>query len=292
MGPEHPPLLSILAEGGHRVDAGRKSFDSRNRQQGVPGAKLLGILSPRAGGIGGSPLLRHIAKSERHNTVETILGYELGYKGIFLDKTVFFSLDAYYNQAKDFVTDLLQGVNPDYPFLLPPGFPAGLSDIAKSAAPGLTIVDGKPAIVVSYTNAGKVDERGVEAGFTYYPVNEIHFDGSWTWYDFEVKEQQFGDVLLPNAPKHKFSLGVDYKHPMGIELSLNMRNVQPFHWAAGVFEGDIPAYTLLNCAVGYTVTKNVRVSAAVSNLLDHQVYQIFGGSVIGRQAIGNFTVSF
>jgi outer membrane receptor for ferrienterochelin and colicin len=40
------------------------------------------------------------------------------------------------------------------------------------------------------------------------------------------------------------------------------------------------------------VSKNVRVSAAVSNLLDHQVYQIFGGSVIGRQAIGNFTVSF
>jgi outer membrane receptor protein involved in Fe transport len=107
-----------------------------------------------------------------------------------------------------------------------------------------------------------------------------------------VKEQQFGDVLLPNAPKHKFSLGAGYKHPIGMELSLSMRNVQPFHWAAGVFEGDIPAYTLVNCAVGYQATKNFRVSVVVSNLLDHQVYQIFGGSLIGRQAIGNLTVSF
>ncbi len=238
---------------------------------------------------GTTPIL---ALGNSANRVETILGFELGYKGIFLDNRVFVSLDGYYNQAKDFVTDLLQGVNPAYPFLLPPGFPAGLADIARSAVPGLSIVNGRPAIVVSYTNAGKVDERGVELGFTVYPTNEFHIDGTWTWYDFEVKEQQSGDILLPNAPKHKFSLGANYRSPAGYEISLNGRNVQPFHWAAGVFEGDIPAYTLLNLSAGYQITKNIRLSATVSNLLDHQVYEIFGGSLIGRQAIGNFTITF
>lgn len=238
---------------------------------------------------GATPIL---ARGNSSNRVETILGFEVGYKGIFLDNKIFLSLDGYYNQAKDFVTDLLQGANPAYPFTLPPGFPAGLADLARSAIPGLTIVNGRPAIVVSYTNAGKVDERGVEVGFTVYPMNEVHFDGTWTWYDFEVKEQQLGDILLPNAPKHKFSLGVNYKSPAGYEIGLSGRNVQPFHWAAGIFEGDIPAYTLLNISAGYQITKNVRLAATVSNLLDHQAYQIFGGSVIGRQAIGNFTVTF
>lgn len=232
------------------------------------------------------------ARGNRNLQVEKILGYELGYKGIWADNSLYLSIDAYYNQAKNFVTDLLQGVNPDYPFALPPGFPAGLADLARSNVPGLTTFNNQPAIVVSYTNAGKVDERGVEVGFNYYVTGEVHLDGNWTWYDFEVKEQQSGDVLLPNAPKHKFNLGVTYRGKSGIDFNITGRNVQPFRWAAGVFQGDINPYTLLNVSGGYQLNENFRVSATVSNALDHQVYQLFGGSLIGRQAIGTITATF
>ncbi len=237
---------------------------------------------------GTTPIL---ARGNSNLKVEHVTGYEMGYKGIFLDKKLFLSVDGYYNRAKDFVTDLLQAVNPAYPFQLPPGFPAGLADVARSNVPGLSIVDGRPAIVVSYTNAGKVDERGVEVGTTFYLNDEIHFDGSWTWYDFEVKEQQAGDVLLPNAPKHKFSLGLTYRSS-GFEVSLSGRNIQPFRWAAGIFQGDIQPYTLLNLSAGYQVTPVLRLGGTVSNLLDHEVYQIFGGSLIGRQAIVTATATF
>ena len=107
-----------------------------------------------------------------------------------------------------------------------------------------------------------------------------------------MKEQQAGDILLPNAPKHKFSLGATYRSPVGFEIAINGRNVQAFRWAAGVFQGEIPAYTLLNLATGYQFNQSVRLGASVSNVFDYKAYQIFGGSVIGRQAIGNLTITF
>lgn len=233
-----------------------------------------------------------LARGNSALQVENVNGYEVGYKGIFFDKKVFFTVDGYLNDAKDFITDLLQAVNPAYPFNVPPGFPAGLIDTAKKAIPGLAVVDGKPAIVVSYTNAGKVREKGVEVGVNYYVNDEVLLTGNWTWYDFEVKEQKAGDKLLPNAPKHKFAAGFSWTRPDGIDMSITARNVQPFRWAAGVFEGEIPAYTLVNISGGWRINRNYRIGVTVSNVFDNRVYQLFGGSVIGRQAIATMTATF
>jgi outer membrane receptor protein involved in Fe transport len=203
------------------------------------------------------------------------------------------TIDGYFNRLNDFITDLLQGVNPAYPFNVPPGFPAGLIDFARAQIPGLAIVNGGPAVVVSYSNAGKVDETGTEVAISYYASDHLRFSGNWTWYDFKVKEQQAGDVLLPNAPKHKFGLGAFYSNArIGLEAQMTLRNVQPFRWAAGIFQGEIPAYTLVNLGAAYQFSRNYRIGVTVSNLLDHDVYQLFGGSVIGRQAIGSITATF
>jgi iron complex outermembrane receptor protein len=229
-----------------------------------------------------------LARGNPSLKVEKITGYEVGYKGVFFDKKVFVTIDGYFNQAKDFITDLLQGVNSLYPY----NPPAGLAEYLRTRIPGITVVNGKPAVVVSYTNAGKVDEKGVEVGFNYYVDDEFMINGNWTWYDFKVKEQQAGDILLPNAPKHKFAAGWTWSRPDGIDLSMSARNVQPFRWAAGVFAGDVPAYTIVNGSFGYRISKNYRLGITVNNLFDKKMYQLFGGSVIGRQAIGSITATF
>lgn len=229
-----------------------------------------------------------LARGNPNLKVEKITGYEIGYKGIFFGKKLFVTVDGYFNKAKDFITDLLQGVNPLYPY----NPPAGLAEVLRRSLPGLTIVDGKPAVVISYTNAGKVDETGVEVGFNYYINDEVSINGNWTWYDFKVKEQQVGDILLPNAPKHKFAAGFLWTRPDGIDLSLSARNVQPFTWAAGVFSGPIRAYTIVNGSVAYRLSRNYRLSITVTNMFNNRVYQIFGGSIIGRQAVGTITATF
>lgn len=55
-------------------------------------------------------------------------------------------------------------------------------------------------IVLSYTNVGKVTERGVELGVGYQFTSEVRVDVSFTGFDFEVKSQRAGDQLLPNTP--------------------------------------------------------------------------------------------
>ncbi len=235
-----------------------------------------------------------LARGNSAMKVEKITGYEVGYKGIFFEKKVFVTVDGYFNNAKDFITDLLQGVNPVYPFVAPAGFAGNpqLEAAIQAQAPGLTQIDGRPVIVVSYTNAGKVEEQGVEVGVNYYVNDEVLLTGNWTWYDFKVKEQKAGDILLPNAPKHKFAAGFTWTRPDGIDIAINARNVQPFTWAAGVFTGEIPAYTLVNISGGWRINKNYRIGVTVSNAFDNRVYQLFGGSVIGRQAIASVTATF
>jgi outer membrane receptor for ferrienterochelin and colicins len=268
-----------------------------------------------------------LALGNNNLTVEKIKGFEVGYKGIFLENKLFVTLDGYFNKLENFITDLLPAVNPAYPryslsdggtnitknlndlealynqLNLPPTHPlrvnlaalrAGYTQLSQSQLIALlaTLPDGQRAGVLSYTNAGKVDETGTELGFNFYVLDELLLTGNWTWYDFKVKEQQTGDVLLPNAPKHKFAAGATYTSPSGYEISVSARNVQPFKWAAGIFQGDIPAYTLVNLSAGYQFTPNYRIGVYVSNLFDNKVYQLFGGSLIGRQAITTLTATF
>ncbi len=258
---------------------------------------LAGVRDLSPLGINKGKPTRILALGNENLTPERIEGVEVGYKGIFLDNKLFVTVDGYANRVNNFITDLLQGVNPVYPFN---GAPAGLADLIRNgspsqgipAIPGLTVLpSGETAIVLSYTNKGKVDERGVEVSFNYYVVDELMLMGNWSWFDFDVKEQQTGDQLLPNNPKHKFGFGATYKKDQ-LEVSLTGRYVQSFKWAAGVFVGEIPSYTLFNFAAGYQVNNNVRLGLNVTNLFDNEVYQIFGGSVIGRQAIGTVTLTF
>lgn len=248
-------------------------------------------------GINPGKLTRVLALGNQNLVPEKIKGYEVGYKGVFLNGNLFITIDGYMNRLQNFITDLLQGVNMDYPFN---GAPAGLAEFIRKglppvipAIPGLTILpSGETAIVLSYTNKGLVDERGAEVGINYYAFEKILFSANWSLFDFDVKERQEGDQLLPNGPKNRYGFGVTYRDQSGIELSLSGRHVEAFKWAAGVFVGDIPAYTLFNLATGYQLSERFRVGLNVSNLLDNKKYQIFGGSLIGRQAIGTITATF
>jgi iron complex outermembrane receptor protein len=220
---------------------------------------------------------------------ERIEGFEVGYKGIFLDNRLFITFDGYVNKVNDFITDLLQGVNPAYPFN---GAPAGLSEVIKAQLPGLTILpSGETAVVISYTNKGLVNERGLEFGFNYYLTDEFLVSANWSYFDFDIEEQQEGDILLPNNPKHKFGYSIRYTNQSGFDAEFSGRSLQAFDWAAGVFVGRIPEYHLFNLSAGYEITNRYRAGLTVTNLFDRQAYQIFGGSIVGRQLIASITVT-
>ncbi len=272
-----------------------------------------------------SSLTRILAIGNKDLDVEKVTGVELGYKGVVENK-FFVTVDAYWNTLTDFVTALLPNVNQTYPkytltdggvnilknlsdlealynqLNLPANHPlrvslaqlrAGYIGLNAQLGPLLaTLENGERAGVYSYTNAGDVRELGLELGGRYYVTDEIAVDANYAYFDFNVKSQQLGDVLLPNTPRHKVNLGLSYSSRAGYDASLAAKWVDKYQWAGGIFNGDIPEYTVVNLSAGYQLTKNVHLEASVYNLLNRKHYEIFGGSVLERRALGTLTTTF
>ena len=276
-----------------------------------------------------SPQTQALALGNSDLEVETVLGWELGYKGS-LSNNLYFTVDGYINELENFVTDLLPGVNADFPtfqltdgglnvpadlaamdarlasFGLPPthplrapipvlqaGYAAVLAGTTIQGAPALaTMPDGSRAIVLSYTNAGKVTERGIELGLGYQFTPELRGDVSFTGFDFTVKSQQTGDKLLPNTPSKKANVALSYVGEQGFDANVSLRLVDGYEWAAGIFSGYVPSSEFLNVGAGYRVNNNLRIHATATNVLDQKRFQMYGGSVIGRRVLGGLTANF
>ncbi len=86
---------------------------------------------------------------------------------------------------------------------------------------------------VSYTNAVTVKQRGVELGFGIQLIDEVRFDGSYTFFDTNffqdnIKGLAAGDVLQPNTPKHKANLSLAYSGLQGIDAEVALRMIDGY----------------------------------------------------------------
>jgi outer membrane receptor protein involved in Fe transport len=277
-----------------------------------------------------SPFTQALALGNASLDVEKVTGWEVGYKGT-LGERVYITADAYINQLRNFVTDLLPGVNPAFPtfaldaqadvaaeltaldqrlagFGLPANHPlrapiplllGGYGQLQQGTTIQggnalATLPGGSRAIVLSYTNAGKVTERGIELGVGYQFTPEVRADVSFTGFSFDVDEdeQAAGDQLVPNTPSKKATFSLSYAGQQGFDGNVTLRLVDGQPWAAGIFQGYVPANELLNVSAGYRINNYVRVHATATNLFDQQRFQLYGGSVIGRRVLGGVTASF
>lgn len=259
--------------------------------QAAPLAPLLQQL-----GFGSMQLL---ARGNNALDVEKVRSHEAGYAGIYGGK-LFLTVDLYKSNLKNFVTDLLPGVNPAFaPYQIPASVPAafvpGLTGFLQAALGsnrgGLTTVNGAPAIVFSYTNAGEVDTQGGELAFNYYVTNNWLVDFNYSYFDFDVKSAAVGDRLLPNAPENKFNLGIGWRGDK-FDAKATYRYTEEFDWAAGVFVGHIPQYDVINLAANYKVNNFLGIGLDVSNALDDEHYEAFGGDLMGRRALGAVSFSW
>ena len=155
-----------------------------------------------------------------------------------------------------------------------------------------TLPDGSRAIVLSYSNFGEVRERGIELGVGYQFTPEFRGDVSFTGFDFEVKSQRPGDQLLPNTPSKKANLAVSYAGEQGFDANVSLRLVDGYQWAAGIFQGYVPASEFLNVGAGFRLNNNLRIHATATNVLDQERFQLYGGSVLGRRVLGGLTANF
>ena len=203
-------------------------------------------------------------RPERVRTLEAGIRTTVGEK-LYLDATYYYS----------FYTDFI-------------GFNLGV-DLSFFGAN----ITGAQAYRVSANARDQVTTQGFSIGSNYYFGDYFTLNGN---YSFNRLNTATDDPIIPafNTPEHKYNIGV-----AGRDVPLFLGEFIPsfgfnvtYKWVDGfLFEGSpqftglIEAYGLLDAQVNFAVPSiNTTFKLGASNLLDNDVFQVYGGPRIGRLA--------
>jgi iron complex outermembrane receptor protein len=257
--------------------------------------------------LGGVPLnfgfIPVLALGNEDLELEEIQSYELGYSGIFGGK-LYLTADYYQNNLTNFITDLLANVgtplgrlNSNFGPYAPPPALSAQAQAAVLAALRANLpaslfallsnnVNGAPIIALaSYTNFGEVDTQGVDLGVNYYVSSRWVVDFSYSWFDFEIQQDIPGDPIKPNSPENQVKAGLTWLGQRW-DAAVKYRWVDDFEWFVGPFRGLVPSYDIVDLTANFAINDNWKVGANVSNALDEEHYETFGGDILGRRALG------
>jgi outer membrane receptor protein involved in Fe transport len=265
-----------------------------------PPLDLSGVEQQLAPLLGGTTLglnfVPVFALGNENLRVESVRNVEVGYKRLF-GTHAFVTADYYHNWMKDFITELLPGINPAFPpYVAPSSLPAAartaIAAALNGAIPGLTNTpDSKPEIVFSYGNSGDVTSQGIELGGTAMFLNNWQFNLSTSWFDFNLRRQDPGIQIHPNAPAHTVNVGGAYNRGP-LDVTIRYRWVDGFPFASGFYVGPVPAYGVVDLSGRYRISPHWEIGTSVSNLANNAHYEIFGGDLLKRRALGFLAFSW
>ncbi len=279
----------------------------------MPALDLSALEAALAPLLGGVPLrferIPFLAVGNDSLEAETVRGLEVGYFGI-LGQKVLLTASYFRNELESFTTQFLPQVgtslgrlNPSFgpyapPSALSPGASAAVLGALGAALPGQLLVflsndaDGLPVFaLVSFANFGRVDTEGLEINLDYVLNPEWTVDVSYAYFDFETREEIPENPVVPNAPEHRFHLGLTYQ---GERLggSLGYRWVDSLQWASGIFAGPVPSYEVVDLSLTYELNDSWQLGLDVANLLDDVHYEVFGGDLLERRALAHVSVNW
>ncbi|MDN3635619.1 TonB-dependent receptor [Neolewinella lacunae] len=202
---------------------------------------------------------------------EQVRTLEVGYRSTFFDR-LYLDATYYYSFYQDFI-----------------GFNLGVDlDFVNSQ------ITGAQAYRVSANATDRVTTQGFSIGGNYYFADYFAFNGNYSW---NILNTATDDPIIPafNTPEHKYNVGVSGRD---VPFSLLGDGVREFgfsiayKWVDGfIFEGSpqftgfIESYGLLDAQINFSLSNiNTVVKIGASNILDNQVFQVYGGPRIGRLA--------
>ena len=203
---------------------------------------------------------------------EKVKTIELGYRGNW-GKKIYVDMEAYRSWYDKFI-----------------GYNIGL-DVEIDQGTNL------PTYIQPYrlaTNAiSQVTTFGYSVGVNYYFAKNYTFNGNYSYN--VLNKEGTDDPLIPayNTPRNKFNLGVSaralkvpFTDKNGLGFGVNLKWIEGFVFEGSPqFSGAIPSYALLDAQINYIAKKlNTTFKLGASNLLNNNIYQVYGGPRVGRMA--------
>lgn len=214
---------------------------------------------------------------------EQVRTFELGYRGTLWNK-LYVDAGYYFSFYQDFI-----------------GFNLGVTfdDARDFGLPATNI----QAYRVAANATDIVTTQGFAIGLNYYFHKKYALNGNYSWNRLDLRGSD--DPIIPafNTPEHKFNIGVSARELVmdfrtfainNIGFNINYKWIQGFQFEGSPqFTGFVPTYGLIDAQVNYTQEDwKTTFKLGASNLLNNQVFQVYGGPVVGRLAYFSVVYDF
>ena len=212
---------------------------------------------------------------------ESLTAYELGYTGVFGDRT-FVSAAFYLNQTRDIIlftpTESYDSENP------PPGWPLDPDELEGM---GLSSE-------LAFQNRGRVRDRGIELSVQTRINASLNAFANYTWqHDPEPRDVEVSELNLP--PNHRFNVGLDFTYGRYFG-NVSVNYVDNAFWQDVLdvrFHGPTEPYWLTNAGFGvHWEGGKLTTVINVTNLANSEVQQHVLGDIIQRQIVGELRLRF
>ncbi|MGX1928378.1 TonB-dependent receptor [Flagellimonas sp. 2504JD4-2] len=210
---------------------------------------------------------------------EEITALEAGYRGQIGKFTI--DLSGYYNSYKDFIANVTVLV----PFYGTAG-DGGLSLLA--------LQNGDRQPYQTYTNSTTdINSYGGTIGVD-TKIGDFDLGVNYTYAELDFDEARFPDFRTNfNTPKHKVKASFGNTELFkNFGFNVNYRWSDSYFWEASFADGDVPAYTVLDAQINYTVPSIKSVfKAGGSNILGDEYFTAVGTGNIGSIYYVSWTIN-
>lgn len=219
---------------------------------------------------------------------EEITAYELGYRAQLGKFTI--DLSGYYNSYADFISNVTTIVPYYGDVTLSQTIPGTSTPLAVAA-----VANSDFKAYQTYTNSeADIDSWGATIGVDTKILGNFDLGVNYTYSDFDFDEDSFPDFETSfNTPEHrvKASFGNTALFE-NFGFNVNYRWSDSFFWEATFADGDVPAYSVVDAQINYSVPSIKSIfKAGGSNLLADEYFTAVGSGNIGAIYYVSWTIN-
>ncbi len=201
---------------------------------------------------------------------EEVTAFEAGYRAQFGKLAI--DLSGYYNSYKNFISELSVAV----PFY---------GQVGDNAASIQAVANGDVQGYQTYTNSEvDINSYGATIGVDTKIMGNFDLGVNYTYADFDFDQTANPDFQPAfNTPKHKVKASFGNTELFkNFGFNVNYRWSDAFLWQASFANGDVPAYTVLDAQMNYSIPSiKSTIKVGASNLLGDEYFQAVGTGLIG-----------